>query len=385
MMGEAGTTRIAPVVLNGTGRVGREFARLLSEEATEIRDRTGCLPVLRAAASIRGILFSYEGLALDDLNVLADTDAGQTGTGAAKWSWLDGGTVASRLSVFSLGDYPLVLDLVRGEVPGVVVEATPTDIETGEPGLSHIVTAMRKGFSAVTLAKGPLVVAFGRLIRLAEEKGVSLRYSGAVAAALPTVDTAMYSMAGSGIFEIEGVLNGTTNFILNSMGTGKAYSDALAEAQAMGVAEAKPRLDVEGFDSASKLLIIANTVWGCELGLSTVDRQGITGLDPAFVRECRDGGTPVRLVARAALEQAGGQGDEEEGAPARRLPKLSVRPEPVPAGHPFANLPGTAKAVLFKSRNMGDIVVSGGASDVKGAAASAIKDLIHILEERRKA
>jgi len=377
---KTGTTCVAPVILNGPGRVGKEFIRLLSEEAPRIQEWTGCCPMLRAVTARRGILFSHGGLSLDDVLGWLDADAGQIAAGGA-WSWLEGTAGAARLSAFAAADYSLVLDLVRGEAPGVVVEATATDLETGEPGLSHIVTAIEKGLSAVCLSKGPLVVAFGRLTALAKHRDVSLRYSGAAGAALPAIDTATYSMAGARIIEVEGVLNGTTNFILNSMAEGMPYPDALAAAQMRGVAEADPRLDVEGYDSAAKLLIIANTVWGLSQGLSAVDRQGITALDPSYVRSCAEKGTPVRLVARALLPEPSGA----PGAPSgeKPAPSLSVKPEPVPAGHPFVNLPGTSKAVRFKSRNMGEVTVSGGASDVTGAAASALKDLIHVLQERR--
>lgn len=274
--------------------------------------------------------------------------------------------------VLSADEYPPALDLIAPDDPGIVVEATPTDLVTGEPGLSHILAALERGFSAVSLAKGPLVVAFGRLRDLARSQGALLKYSGAVAAALPTVDTAVYSMAGAGITEIEGVLNGTTNFILNAMSEGKSYCLALQEAQARGVAEADPRLDVEGWDSAAKLLIIANTVWDLDVRLDEVERCGITGLDAEHVRECALRGTPVRLVARARMDES------------LVRARLTVKPEVVPASHPFANLPGTAKAVRFKSKNMGEVTVSGGASDVTGAAAAALKDVIHILEERKR-
>jgi homoserine dehydrogenase len=204
---------------------------------------------------------------------------------------------------------------------------------------------------------------------LTREHGVSLRYSGAVVASPPILDTAAYAMAGAEIYEIEGVLNATTNYVLNSMAQGKAYKSALAEAQALGVAEANAKLDVEGFDSAAKLVIIANTVWGMELGLGDVDRHGITALNSRSVRESAAAGLHVRLVARAKMDGL--------------KPLLTVRPEEVPGDHPFANLPGTSKAVRFRSRNMGDVSISGSAADVTAAAASALKDLIHILEERR--
>jgi len=343
---------VSPIVLNGPGRVGLEFVRLLSESAHSISERTGCAPVLRAVQSRKGILFSHRSLTVEEIR-----DWVRNGT------W---GEIGSR--VLPAADYASVLEMARSDGPGVVVEATPTNLETGEPGLSNLRTALDLRYSAVSLAKGPLVVAFGELSELARVRGAQLRYSGAVAAALPTVDTAVYAMAGAGIREIEGVLNGTSNYILNGMAAGKSYSEALAQAQSMGVAETNPRLDVEGFDSAAKLLIIANTVWDMRLRLQDVARQGITELDPELVQSSAAKGEPVRLVARAILAQGRAE--------------LSVKPEPVPPGHPFANLPGTAKAVRFCSTNMGEVVVSGGASDVTGAAASALKDLIHVLEGR---
>lgn len=391
-----GTTRVA-IVLNGAGRVGRKFIELLDEKSELIRKLTGVHPVLTAVVTKDAVLFSKEGLspgdAFDWLGARTTGSGGKTGS-------LKGVILGS-------GDYESVLDEIGRSMRGVVVEATPTDIWTGEPGLSHITKAISHGFSVITLSKGPLVVAFGNLLSLARQKGVGLRYSGAVAAALPTVDTAIYSMAGADIYEIEGVLNGTTNYILNRMSRGEPCEEALRKAQEMGIAEANPTLDVEGYDSAAKLLIIANTVWGTDFALSDVEREGITGLDGREVQALYAAGTPVRLVARARWTCAPrkssrsshcrwpdpGSPDPSDrpcraGDPAAQGDKtppveLSVHPQAVPKEHPFGVLPGTSKAVKFSSREMGDVIISGGASDVTGAAASCIKDLIHILEEGR--
>lgn len=355
------------VILNGPGRVGMSFVRLLLEKADYIRDRTGFRPVLAAVVGRDGSLCSATGLTLSQVQIWKGVAAASMGSGV---SGADLRPPRDGSLYLPSGSYSEVLvnATLSGE-PGIVVEATPTDIFGGQPGLDHLTTAMEMGFSAITLAKGPLVVSFGRLMSLAASKGVSLKYSGAVAAALPTLDTALYSMAGADILEIEGVLNGTTNYILNSMALGESYGQALSEAQAMGVAEADPTLDVEGFDTAAKLLILANTIWGYGLALSDAHREGITELSGEQVRQAARAGTPVRLLATARRTEAGAA-------------RLSVRPSPVPAGHPFQALPGTSKAVRFASRQMGDVIVSGGASDVVGAAASALKDLIHIIEER---
>ncbi|HHW26609.1 MAG TPA: hypothetical protein GXX23_04605 [Firmicutes bacterium] len=371
------------VILNGPGRVGMNFARLLLDKADYLRDRTGCSPVLRAVVSSKGTLYSKTGLTLPQVLRWRESPASGTahnGTGLRN----------DDCEYLPSESYEEILRKAAYIGPGVVVEATPTDIRSGQPGLDHLITAMNMGFSAITLAKGPLVVSYEHLVSLATQKNVSLKYSGAVAAALPTVDTALYSMAGSEIVEIEGVLNGTTNYILNSMASGKTYGQALAEAQSIGVAESNPTLDVEGFDSAAKLLILANTIWGLGLKLRDVEREGITGLSGEEVRKAAESGTPIRLLASAKLtgDQAGsgrsgwgtGLATCVSGSTARV--SLSVKPCPIPAGHPFHALPGTSKAVRFSSKELGDVVVSGGASDVVGAAASALKDLIHIFEER---
>lgn len=354
-----------PVLLNGPGKVGMSFARLLYEKAAYIAEKTGKEPVLVAVRGRTGSLVSLQGLSWEEV---------------VRWRETGATSYADHSRALGNAPYESVLSRVACEMshPGVVVEATPTDLFTGEPGLSHLIKAMNLGFSAVTLAKGPLVVAMEELLKLSREKGPVLRYSGAVAAALPTVDTALYCMAGTRILEIEAVLNGTTNLILNRMACGRSYREALVEAQAMGVAEANPVLDVEGYDSAAKILIIANSIWKTGEKLDSVTRQGITGLEAAEVVRQAANGTPVRLIARARA----GLCTDVPGKPGKdctRTVSLSVGPEPVSSDHSFRFLPGTAKAIRFRSQEMGDIVVSGGASDVVGAAASALKDLIHIM------
>ncbi len=373
--------RRVAIVLNGPGRVGRQFAELLSEKRRYIQERTGFLPVLVTVVSRHGILCP------EDLHE-APSGLGIKPEDIEMWVRKAVGPDVS------VRDYQAVLHEIasvfgspssNAGLPGIVVEATPTDIFTGEPGLSHISLAMNEGFSAISLSKGPLVVAFRELYSLARVRKVKFKYSGAVAAALPTLDTALYSMAGADIHRIEAVLNGTTNFILNRMGQGDGYLDALKEAQRLGVAESDPTLDVEGYDSAAKLMIIANTLWNTAVKLSEIRREGITGLDKDEVVRLFREGTPVRLVARAERLDSN-NADSGKTLPCSAGQKagrylLSVEPVPVPTEHPFNFLPGTSKAIRFVSKEMGEIVVSGGASDVLGAAAACMKDLIHILEE----
>ena len=153
------------------------------------------------------------------------------------------------------------------------------NIENGEPGLTYVLNAIDSGMDVVSVAKGALVHSFQEIKQHSEKKGTRLKYSGATAAALPTIDIGEYSLAGSTITKIEGILNGTSNFILTSMNESNlSFEEALKIAQEKGIAEANPGLDVKGFDSACKLLLLSNSLLGTNYSLKDVKITGIENL-----------------------------------------------------------------------------------------------------------
>jgi homoserine dehydrogenase len=246
----------------------------------------------------------------------------------------------------------------------VLIEATPTNIVDGEPGLTHIRTALGKGMHVITAAKGPLVLRFGELKALADQKGVSLKFSAATAAALPTVDVGEFCLAGAEILSIEGILNGTTNYILTRMHReGIDYEEALAAAQALGIAEPDPSLDVEGWDTASKLVIIANHLLGASLTLNDVEVSGITGVSRQMIEEAKAQSKVIKLIGRT----------DKEGRVVAGVAPRALGPE-----HPMANIHGAEKGLTFFTDSMDRVTVTGGKSDPKGAAAAMLKDLINI-------
>jgi homoserine dehydrogenase len=254
----------------------------------------------------------------------------------------------------------------------VLVEASPTNIEHGEPALSHIRMAIERGMHVVTANKGPLVVAFAELRELARQHNRRLMYGPATAAALPTVSVGTYELAGSKVTGIEGILNGTTNYILTQMGErGSSYEEALREAQELGIAETDPTLDVEGYDTANKLLILANSLMEGSLKLADIEREGIAGVSTAEVRAARDAGGALKLVGRAFWE-----GD--------RL-RAVVRPTVLDGRHSLAGIHGSEKGVTFHSDLLGTITITGGASGRIPAAASILRDLLNLAREVRLA
>ena len=335
------------IVVCGFGRVGRSFARLLEAKRALAERAYGLTLDLVGVGELAGSLHQPRGLPPGETAASFEARGGFTGHPDARPGWQG-------------------LDLVREAEADVLVETTPTDIRTGEPALGHVRTALARGIHVASANKGPFIRHYRELRDLAARNGLALKLSAAAAAALPTLDVAQTCLAGAEILAIEGVLNGTSNFILTRMRTGGAgYAEALAEAQRLGIAEPDPTLDVEGHDTANKLALIANVIMDADLGPGEVERTGITGLDADTVRAAAAEGKIFRLVGRAAREADG---------PVR----ARVAPEALPADHPLAAVDGAEKAVTYTTDTMHRVTVMGGKSDPRGAAAALLKDILNI-------
>ena len=254
--------------------------------------------------------------------------------------------------------------IIDGRLIDVLVEFTFTNKETGEPGLTHIRESLKNGIHVTTGNKGPVLVAWEELSELARERGLLLGVSCTTGGALPTIINGREAMAGSDVTLVEGVLNGTTNFIISRMESdGVSYEEALQEAQKAGIAETNPAMDVEGWDTAVKLLILAKVVMQGKLGLSDVSVKGITHLTPQEVQKARGEGKKYKLIGKAWRE--GGQ------------VRASVAPETVDAEHPFYAVSAKNKGVRYVSDTLGDLFVAGGASGPLPAAAAALRDVVN--------
>src|SRR5207302_1725877 len=181
----------------------------------------------------------------------------------------------------------------------VVVETTPTNFEDGKPGLSNIKTALSTGKHVVTANKGPLALAMPALLELARHRTRQLRFSGTVGGGTPFLDFEAKCMPGERIARIKGILNGTTNYILTRMENASlTFEKALAEAQKKGYAERDPTNDVEGFDTAAKIVIIANWVLKKRYSLRNLDITGITKVTAQKLKEAKASRAKVKLVGR---------------------------------------------------------------------------------------
>ena len=335
--------RAVPLVLAGFGNVGRAFVRLTNEKRTMCRERYGLDLQLKAVLKKAGGFFGRTPLEWGEI-------VGLPAAGTARHqAWQAG---------LGLGDV-----LTRLE-PGVLIEATPTDIQTGEPGLGHMIGALEKRWHVAAASKGALVLHFAELTALARKNGLDLKYGGATAAALPTLDVGLFALAGTEISRIEGILNGVTNHILTRMEDGVAFSDALRETQEKGIAEPDPSLDVDGWDTACKILLISNAVAGTSFRLSDIQREGIRGVAREDMRKAAEKGGTLKLLGRFVKENGESRAE--------------VKLVSIDRTHPLFGVSGTNKGITFSTDTMGPVTVIGGRSDPRGTAAALLKDIINI-------
>jgi len=254
------------------------------------------------------------------------------------------------------------LDVIQNAEYDVLVEVSPTNALLGEPAISHIKAALARKKHVVTSNKGPIALAFEELRNLAEKNGITLRYEATVAGAIPIMHTLEHGLAGNEILALYGVLNGTCNYILTRMAAeGLTYEQALLEARELGYAEADPTYDVKGIDSAIKLVILANTIWGNRVKLSDVSCTGIDLLTAESLKLAEAEGCTIRLIA--------------EAIPRKNL--LRVSPRIIEKTHPLV-VDGTLNALTLETDMAKEITLIGrGAGSVETASA-IIGDILFI-------
>jgi homoserine dehydrogenase len=215
----------------------------------------------------------------------------------------------------------------------VVFEASSLNAATGEPAIEHIKAALELGAHAVTANKGPIVHAFHELTSLANEKGRRFLYEATVMDGVPIFSMFPLGLPAMDIRGFAGVLNSTTNVVLTEIEKGRSFDEAIRRAQAMGIAETDPATDLDGWDSAVKIVAMTIVLLGVPIRLDQVRRAGIRDLSEEKIRSVRSSGMRYKLVCRAERRGAGVE--------------CGVQPELLLASDPLANLEGSSSAVRF--------------------------------------
>ena len=316
------------VALLGCGVVGSQVARLITQQSDDLTNRVGQRIELVGIA-VRNLQRDFGGL--DPALFTDDADA-----------------------LVSRGDLDVVIEVVGGI----------------EPVRSLVLKAIENGASVVTANKALLAQDGETLFSAAERAGVDLYYEAAVAGAIPIVRPLRESLVGDEITTVMGIVNGTTNYILDQMTTtGADFADALAQAQELGYAEADPTADIEGFDAAAKAAIMATLAFHTRVRGADVYREGITAVSAADIAAARKAGCVVKLLAVLKLGDDG---------------RVSVRVHPalVPASHPLASVSGAYNAIFVESREAGRLMFMGPGAGGSPTASAVMGDLVTVARNR---
>lgn len=294
------------VAVLGCGTVGGEVVRLLLAQADDFTARIG------RPLELVGIAVRRAGKERPGIDPALFTTDAQT--------------------LVSRTDIDLVIEVIGGI----------------EPARTLILTALASGASVVTANKALLAEDGATLYDAAERAGADLYYEAAVAGAIPIVRPLRESLVGDEVTAVIGILNGTTNFILDKMDTeGAGFAEALADAQELGYAEADPTADVEGFDAAAKAAILSSLAFHSRVGIGDVHREGITEVTAADIASAREMGCVVKLLAICQLSDGG----RPDGTGPGRTVSVRVHPAMIPRSHPLAGVGGAYNAVFVESRS----------------------------------
>ncbi|MHA2247520.1 MAG: homoserine dehydrogenase [Candidatus Hodarchaeales archaeon] len=337
-------TRIAFI---GFGVVGQGLAEILLEQKEDLRNQVGFeFEVVAVSDTMKGSVYNETGLDLQKLLDLVKSTGkiDEYPEGVKDWD---------------------SLKTITETNANLVVEVSWTDINTGEPALTHIKTAIGCHKHVIMTNKGPIALAARELLSMAKTNGVELRFEGTVLSGTPALNLGIYNLASSKITKVAGIVNGTTNYILTEMEKGLKYEEALKQAQEQGYAEADPTADVEGYDALGKIVILTNVVMGGNITKDQVKCQGITKITSQDINEAKKEGNRWKLIAGAELKDDGSV-------------EAYVRPEKMPLNHPLASVSGPINALTYTTKYLGDVTIVGPGAGREATGYALLTDILDI-------
>lgn len=346
-------TQTIRLAMLGFGNAGQAFARLLLAKREEILARYGFdVQVVAITTRSRGNLLDPSGIdlakALDDL-----ARDGCFDQCSQDWSGITSMEVAENV------DYDVLLEL------------TPLEIFSGQPAIDHLKAALTRGRHAITANKGPLAWAYRELKELATAHSVEFFYETTVMDGTPVFNLVVETLRLCKVTKVEGILNTTTNFVLEELASGKAYDQVIAEGKRRGFIEADPAMDLEGWDAAAKLTALLNVLMDAGITPRDIQVQGIQGITESDIQAAIRRGNRIKLVCRGWRDDAG----QLHG---------QVGPEEVPADHLYATIDGTSSVVSITTDLMGKLSVVEHAPEIEQTAYGILSDLLRLLSRQKE-
>ena len=329
------------VCLIGKGNVGTSFLKLLSKKEEFIKQKFDLRFTVNSIFESDGALINKNGLNLKEV-----LDLDNNFRKSQYWN-----------HNFKARDLLSQLDI------DVCIEATSTNPKTGEPGLTHIIEALKNGIDVISSNKGPFYLEYEKIKNLAKENKCIVKFEATVSSCVPIL-AVKENLIGNEILSFKAILNGTCNFILSRMtAEGVSFSLALKEAQELGYAEADPTLDIDGFDAAGKLVILANELLGWAKNIKDVEIKGISEITPHAIELAKSDGLVIKHLAIAENN------------------KLLVEPRLIDK-YSALNISGTLNVIELHSKYAGPIVLMGRGAGGFEAASAILNDLIDIARKR---
>lgn len=330
------------ICLIGKGIVGTSFLQLIKDKRDAFKQKFNLEIIVNSIFEHDGALISENGLNLEEV-LGADKDF----RNLPYWQ-----------------KNVRAIDLIPTLDATICIETTPTNSETGEPGLSHIIEALNNQMDVISSNKAPFYLEYEKIKNLAKTNNCLVKYEATVTSCVPSLGIKEH-LIGNEILRIRAILNGTSNFILSRMtAEGVDFSLALKEAQELGYAESDPTLDIEGFDAAGKIAILANDLLGWSKSIHDVRVEGITKITPHAIDLAKSDGFIIKHLAIAENNE------------------LVVEPRLIER-HSSLNINSTLNVVELETRYAGSIILIGRGAGGLEAASAIINDLLVIVKHRK--
>lgn len=330
------------IILCGFGVVGQSLVKLFESRSEDLYAKYGLKPRIVGVFDSNGSAIDPSGI---DLEKLVEV---KKKTGSVK------NYSKSKNSMSGS-------DIIKNVEADVLIETTASNYKDAEPGMTHIISAMKKRMHVISVNKGPLALAFPSLLELATYNQVILKFSGTVGGGTPILDYAKDSLRGERITSFAGILNGTTNYILTNMANGLSFESALKDAKGKGYVEADESLDLDGLDAAAKLVILANWIMGMKVTMPDIKCTGIRNVNTEDIKRAAKKKCAIKLIASCNKD-------------------LEVGPKEISIDDPLC-VNGTLNAIAFTSEHSGTQTIIGKGAGGMETASSILRDLIDIRQE----
>lgn len=336
------------LALVGFGNAGQAFAKMLLDKMVKIEDIYECRPIVTAiSTATKGNLLVESGINLEE--ALSDVEN--------KGRFLN----KSELTDMS------TMDIVKNADYDVLIEMTPLNIMTGQPAINHIEEALKRKKHIITANKGPVAWAYSRLRKAADEAGVGFFHETTVMDGTPVFNLADFTLRMAEVKEISGILNSTTNYILEEMAKGTKHEEIMKRGREMGFVEADPAMDIEGYDAAAKITVLMNVLMNADMTPDQVERKGIEKITVEDIKDAAARGKVIKLMCRGSKREDGSI-------------YASVQPEEIDKNDMLASVNSTTSVVSVTTDLMKKITVVEHEPEIEQTAYGIFGDLLRVLD-----